>query len=62
MNESPAERDEFIARAKLNLQSVSIEDLIKDRLGDQYNITTAKVEMPKLIAEIRAVYSQHKDW
>jgi DNA primase large subunit len=60
--EPQADKEEFITRAKLKFISVTVDDMIKDRLGDKYSITTSKIEHPKLTNEIRNCYIQHKDW
>lgn len=60
--ENPDDRDAFIKDAKLDITSVSIDDILKEKLASDYSPALAKTVLPRLVADIKATYAQHSMW
>jgi DNA primase large subunit len=62
LTETLSDRNDFIKRHDLDLSACSLDDMLKLKLGTSYSAAMAKAEMPKLVADIRAIYPHLASW
>ena len=62
MSEDAQDKDEFIQQAQLGLERVTLEEIVKQRLGPAYTLASSKLEMNRLVMEIKATYPQYATW